>query len=617
MGNDELSSIAAWRITLGAGLVLTDAGARARIPRARKSRGLLAYLSLKPGHAGSRREIVDLLWSDRGPDQGRASLRQCLFELKAEAPGLVVASGDTIALAPGVAIVGNANPTLEELADLDPAFERWRGALANGRAAPGERRHRAWYWALGPAAMLMAAIGWWTLRDRPERFVPDVAIMTGGMASGVARAFSDAANAAMPGRYLHVRTVSGAPGHADWIVSAGRPEAGGMIARIITGGGQELWTERLPVAEDDDKIGAELGRRVGETMLCATRAPDGPASELQLLTLVMDVCGKLARRDDTADSRIAAQRLTAAYRDYAYGHGLLAMNLSYVPVPPALADGTAREVDEEARRALALDPRTGEAWMALANEARKRRQYAEAERLLRRGIEAQPDHGSLNNFLASVLAAVGRTDEALVFARRAAALDPASPIKLATVASLLAQTGRPRAALALLDQAEQERGATRVFDRTRLEILEQTGDIDEAQALIGRHRGASAGFEPVEEQNIRGLLAAMRARSRIAPDLQARVAIDSGGAAALIRALVHVGQTADAIALARSGRMYPADLFGAELAPLWRDRSFPKIAETLQLWRYWSVTGRWPDICADRALTWRCGIGVKSASAPH
>src|SRR3954453_3274666 len=51
-------------------------------PRGRKARALLAILALTPTRRRSRPVLQDKLWSDRGPDQGAASLRQTLTEIR-------------------------------------------------------------------------------------------------------------------------------------------------------------------------------------------------------------------------------------------------------------------------------------------------------------------------------------------------------------------------------------------------------------------------------------------------------------------------------------------------------------------------------------------------------
>lgn len=50
----------------------------------RKALAILTYLALQPGGTESRERISALLWSDSGPDQGRAALRQTLRRLKAD-----------------------------------------------------------------------------------------------------------------------------------------------------------------------------------------------------------------------------------------------------------------------------------------------------------------------------------------------------------------------------------------------------------------------------------------------------------------------------------------------------------------------------------------------------
>jgi DNA-binding SARP family transcriptional activator len=119
-------------------------------PLGRKTRGLLAYLALSKDAPASRERLMALLWSERGEEQARASLRQCLYELRplttGDEPPLVVdrhqvglsparfetdlerfealvADNDATALAAG--FDGFTRPLTEDLDDLDPAFDEW------------------------------------------------------------------------------------------------------------------------------------------------------------------------------------------------------------------------------------------------------------------------------------------------------------------------------------------------------------------------------------------------------------------------------------------------------------------------------------------------------------
>ncbi|WHO38557.1 trifolitoxin synthesis, TfuA [Sphingobium sp. AP49] len=117
-------------------------------PRSRKSCAILAYLALEPDRRASRERLVGLLWSDRGEEQARASLRQALTELRnhPSAPAIRIerrdlhlieerfssdigrllhcaAASDLTALAQ--ALDGAGGPILDGLEGLDRSFDDW------------------------------------------------------------------------------------------------------------------------------------------------------------------------------------------------------------------------------------------------------------------------------------------------------------------------------------------------------------------------------------------------------------------------------------------------------------------------------------------------------------
>jgi TolB-like protein/tetratricopeptide (TPR) repeat protein len=77
-----------------------------------------------------------------------------------------------------------------------------------------------------------------------------------------------------------------------------------------------------------------------------------------------------------------------------------------------------------ARKALELDPGLTEARVLLATALQRDWQWAEAEAEYKRAIELSPSDPGAHAGLANWLACQGRTDEALVWARRAQELDP-------------------------------------------------------------------------------------------------------------------------------------------------------------------------------------------------
>lgn len=129
----------AWTVT-GAPVVL----------RNRKTRALLAVLALSPPGPVLRTRLAGLLWSTRGTDQARMSLRQSVHELgsalalagepvlHATRQHLALRAGavwadarEGLEASPQVAVLDLLEgELLEDLRDLDPAFDRWREAEA-------------------------------------------------------------------------------------------------------------------------------------------------------------------------------------------------------------------------------------------------------------------------------------------------------------------------------------------------------------------------------------------------------------------------------------------------------------------------------------------------------
>jgi DNA-binding SARP family transcriptional activator/Flp pilus assembly protein TadD len=75
---------------------------RAIALRSKRSKAALAYLVLMHGNATSRERLAGLLWSDRSEPQARASLRQCIHEIRDALPdggkGLLLIERDRIGL---------------------------------------------------------------------------------------------------------------------------------------------------------------------------------------------------------------------------------------------------------------------------------------------------------------------------------------------------------------------------------------------------------------------------------------------------------------------------------------------------------------------------------------
>ncbi len=127
-------------------MAIDDSLGRVSLPRTRKSRAILAVLALATPRPVLRMCLTALLWSQRGKEQARASLRQAVHELQdvlgSSWGRLLHAERHHLSLhGPGLAIDAIAlhtasprdndivrqfqNPLLEDLVGLDPAFDHW------------------------------------------------------------------------------------------------------------------------------------------------------------------------------------------------------------------------------------------------------------------------------------------------------------------------------------------------------------------------------------------------------------------------------------------------------------------------------------------------------------
>jgi DNA-binding SARP family transcriptional activator/TolB-like protein len=145
-GRTNQRALPSLRVTLFGHMRAEDAAGRSVLPRGRKTRALLAMLALSPHGMVARSAAASLLWSLRDKEQAHASLRQTVHELqqalRAADPRLFRADRHHVVLAitsvstdaamlTDAALPGSdmldmfAYPLLEDVRDLDPAFDQW------------------------------------------------------------------------------------------------------------------------------------------------------------------------------------------------------------------------------------------------------------------------------------------------------------------------------------------------------------------------------------------------------------------------------------------------------------------------------------------------------------
>ena len=147
------------------------------------------------------------------------------------------------------------------------------------------------------------------------------------------------------------------------------------------------------------------------------------------------------------------------------------------------AESLAR-AEEAAEKALELDPAMVSAHVALGNVHRDRWEWAEAERSYRSALEVAPDDPEANQQYAEMLAGMGRTEEAISYARRAAELDPLAAIRLNALGYILWNADRPDEALASLRRAFAIDSTLSYVNGNIGRILISTGRYAEAEAFM-------------------------------------------------------------------------------------------------------------------------------------
>jgi hypothetical protein len=120
-------------------------------------------------------------------------------------------------------------------------------------------------------------------------------------------------------------------------------------------------------------------------------------------------------------------------------------------------------------------------------------------------------------------------------------------------------------------------------------------DIAQARAFLEAAKSGS----PIEREKVRQATLAAAANGRSPTDA--------------IFALAALGYIDDAFAVAERyepGQALTGEgafvLFTPAAAPMRRDPRFLKLAERLGLLALWRQSGKWPDLCQDPKLTYRC-----------
>jgi adenylate cyclase len=379
-----------------------------------------------------------------------------------------------------------------------------------------------------------------------------------------------------------------------------------------------LWSVELSgPASATDALEAQVGARATAVINCAGQAlrPAGGLSDPEALKLYLHACDLLEDNGFGDDARAvygvidSFRQVTVRAPGFAPGHSALARTLANYKV--FVAANPAAEVEREARRALAIDPKDVDAYVALSL-VRPTSDYAGRERLLDQALAANPSWPSANLAKAILLNDVGLIAESVPYAERAAAANPLS-LDVPTYV-FLAESGRTGAADAELERLHRlwPHSAQLWFDRIVVYAME--GRYDEAQEVLDDRGSRPKIFSDSDFQLLRtGLLVRPRTPAAIA-EVRRRLltwpVTEWDALQARILMLSKLGLVDDAFDVAdrwargKEEGSRTSFLFGAEA--MRRDPRFIPFAARLGLVDYWRNTGKWPDFCAEPGLTYDC-----------
>ena len=328
-------------------------------------------------------------------------------------------------------------------------------------------------------------------------------------------------------------------------------------------------------------------------------------------------------RAGTSLQMVNYRKIIASAPDFALGHSGLAVGNAFRLRTDPDNEPLRQEARSEAMRALQLDPHNGEAYVAL-ELIELRWNWKERERLLLKGVNADPDFEPLAMMEARLLWSVGRSRDALPWFRRAYSVDPLHNDNVFTYAVSLAAEGNPAESQKFLElmrtkwpEAQKTRDAH--FWSTLL-----SGATDQALDIIADPKQWPMLMNRTSAEAWRQALTASRSNDESARLRAIQAVKDTAAHGSLIRgeALLLLSMLNDVDGAFEQAQEYePSDprwgpfLFLRPTQAMRFDPRFMPLAVKLGFAAYWRSTGQWPDFCSTPNLPYNCKTEVEKLAA--
>lgn len=374
-----------------------------------------------------------------------------------------------------------------------------------------------------------------------------------------------------------------------------------------------LWAGHFEQPSDKAAdLSAQVGVTAARVLSCAVEAVSERQAKLseQTVKLYLTGCSRLAEEYDETTSDVApvfekvvqsAPQFEPAWARLLYSEAIAVDGL---PGSPMLAP--LRKHFEEARR---RGIQTGATYVAQA-ALLPSNSYLERMQTLEHGLAAHPGDPMLQAALGDWLMRVGRQNDAIVHARRAAELDPASPEARMRYVWTLAHSGKP-GALNELTKAERSWPGAKNIELARFSYEMRYGDPRAALRLV--EQGSSRWGEEAVIAFLEARLSPTKANIDRAVAAQAQMhrqipAYVSG----LVVTLATFGRNDEALDALLAYEHPEAAGFNSEgwfrsaTRGMRRDPRFIRAMARVGLLKYWKRSGKWPDFCFDPELPYDC-----------
>lgn len=507
----------------------------------------------------------------------------------------------------------------------EPAVERRRMAVPR------------WALPLAVVLVLVAAVGgyFWFARQASAG-APSVAIVAAPNAAD--RAGSEAMARRLAIRIgelrsptsdaVTLRDAATSPDQLDYSirVSSTRQGANPSVELALSSNADSkiLWTYNLQGEGSADQVEQQASYRLALMLKCLGEAKPASGTQLDDQTMQFWLRG-CERFDEPVGNRVESE-LISQFRQVteraprfapAWAH-LAALELASETVGQAARDPSIqRRAREYLERARKLDPNLGMVYLLEAGWLRYD-QWEKRIELLQRGLERQPDNAGLHEALSIDLRQVGRMDDAVASALRAAQLNPLSPRTQAAPIPILSAADRLEEARARLEMVERIWPGAPVVRDARYAFDLRYGDPARALAMLQREPGRAgsiaastlvpnpavelflkARIDPTQA-NKDAAVAAYLARYRKDPtsaDITSLVAL---GRVDLAYQVLQNPATVKAVS------QFIGVVFRAPMRPFRNDPRFMPLMARLGLIRYWQETNTWPDFCLETDLPYDC-----------